>query len=105
MFRFLRRVFIILILFVIVFFIFRLVKPEATSRFIDKVKSIPTTVSSWFHREKKSNIIINGDTTSTSSNFEFEIENNDISNETISNETVNNETSSENNTSFNDESR
>jgi len=72
MFRFLRRVFIILILLIIVFFVFRLVKPEATSRFVDRVKSIPTTVSSRFHREKKSDIIINWNTTSTSSNFEIE---------------------------------
>lgn len=70
MFRFLRRVFIILILLIIVFFIFRLVKPEATSRFVDKVKTIPTTVSGRFHREKKPKLIINGDTTSTDSNFE-----------------------------------
>ena len=59
MLRFLRRVFIILILLIIVFFIFRFIKPEATSRFVDKVKNIPTTISSRFHREKKSNIIIN----------------------------------------------
>lgn len=71
MFRFLRRVFIILILLIIVFFIFRLVKPEATSRFVDKVKTIPTTISGRFHREKKPKLIINGDTTSTSSNFEI----------------------------------
>ena len=75
MLRFLRRVFIILILLIIVFFIFRFIKPEATSRFVDKVKSIPTTISSRFHREKKSEIIINGDTTYTNSNFE--INNND----------------------------
>ena len=71
MFRFLRRVFIILILFVIIFFIFRLVKPEATSRFVDKVRAIPTGISNRFHREKKSKIIINGDTTSASSNFDI----------------------------------
>lgn len=76
MLRFLRRVFIILILLIIVFFIFRFIKPEATSRFVDKVKNIPTTISSRFHREKKSEIIINGNTTSTSSNFEIN-ENND----------------------------
>ena len=72
MFKFLRRVFIILILLIIIFFIFRLIKPEATSRFVDKVKTIPTTISSRFHREKKSELIINGSTTSTSSNFEIE---------------------------------
>ena len=71
MFRFLRRVFIILILLIIIFFIFRFVKPEATSRFVDKVKSIPTTISSRFHREKKAEIIINGDTTYTNTNFEI----------------------------------
>ena len=71
MFRFLRRVFILLVLFVIIFLIFRFVKPEATSRFVDKVKWIPTTISSRFHREKESDIIINGSTTSTSSNFDI----------------------------------
>lgn len=71
MFRFLRRVFILLVLFVIVFLVFRFVKPEATSRFVDKVKNIPTTISGRFHREKKSDIIINGSTTSTKSNFEI----------------------------------
>ncbi len=76
MLRFLRRVFIILILLIIVFFIFRFIKPEATSRFVDKVRNIPTTISSRFHREKKSGIVINGDTTYTNSNFEIN-ENND----------------------------
>ncbi|MBO4516684.1 hypothetical protein J5751_04625 [bacterium] len=80
MFRFLRRVFIILILLIIVFFVFRLIKPEATSRFVDKVKTIPTTISSRFHREKKTGIIINGDTTSTSSNFEINTNDNDDTN-------------------------
>ena len=77
MLRFLRRVFIILILLIIVFFIFRFIKPEATSRFVDKVKWIPTTISSRFHREKKSEIVINGNTTSTSSNFEINEDNGD----------------------------
>lgn len=72
MFRFLRRVFILLVLFLIVFFIFRFVKPEATSRFVDKVKAIPTTISSRFHREKKSSIVINWDTTYSSGNFEID---------------------------------
>lgn len=71
MLRFLRRVFIILILLIIVFFIFRFIKPEATNRFVDKVRWIPTTISNRFHREKKSEIIINWNTTSTSSNFEI----------------------------------
>lgn len=84
MFRFLRRVFIILILLIIIFFIFRFVKPEATSRFVDKVKNIPTTISSRFHREKKAEIIINGDTTYTNSNFE--INNDDENNNLIYNE-------------------
>lgn len=104
MLRFLRRVFIILILLIIVFFIFRFIKPEATSRFVDKVKNIPTTISSRFLREKKSEIIINGNTTSTSSNFEInennddeydneinipvvvDEDNNEIDNETVENE-------------------
>ncbi len=77
MLKFLRRVFIILILLIIVFFIFRFVKPEATNRFVDKVRDIPTTVSSRFHREKKSWIVINGDTTSTSNNFEINENNSD----------------------------
>ena len=77
MLRFLRRVFIILILLIIVFFIFRFIKPEATSRFVDKVRNIPTTISSRFHREKKSEIIINGNTTSTNSNFEINENNGD----------------------------
>ena len=72
MFRFLRRVFILLVLFFIVFFIFRFIKPEATSRFVDKVKAIPTTISSRFHREKKSSIVINWDTTYSSGNFEID---------------------------------
>lgn len=59
MFKFLRRVFIILVLLIIVFFIFRIIKPEATNRFVDKVKNIPTTISSRFHREKDPEIIIN----------------------------------------------
>ena len=106
MFRFLRRVFILLVLFVIIFLVFRFVKPEATNRFVDKVKWIPTTISSRFHREKKSDIIINWNTTSTKSNFEInsddeyyewsyapEIDNN------------NGEISNENNWDINDSSR
>ena len=107
MLRFLRRVFIILILLIIVFFIFRFIKPEATSRFVDKVKNIPTTISNWFHREKKSEIIINGNTTSTSSNFEINENNDEYDNEInipvvidednneIDNETVENEDNKE----------
>lgn len=76
MLKFLRRVFILLVLFVIIFLIFRFAKPEATSRFVDKVKAIPTTISSRFHREKNSNIIINGSTTSTKSDFEGENDSN-----------------------------
>lgn len=72
MFRFLRRVFILLVLFLIIFFIFRFIKPEATSRFVDKVKAIPTSISSRFHREKKSTILINWDTTYSSWNFEID---------------------------------
>ena len=71
MFRFLRRVFILLVLFVIIFLIFRFIKPEATSRFVDRIKTIPTTISSRFHREKKSKIVINWDTTFSSGNFEI----------------------------------
>lgn len=49
-----------MVLLVIVFVIFRIAKPDATSRFVDKVKAIPTTISSRFHREKDPEIIING---------------------------------------------
>lgn len=71
MFRFLRRVFILLVLFIIIFLVFRFVKPEATNRFVDRIKSVPTTISGRFHREKKSNIKINWDTTYSSWNFEI----------------------------------
>lgn len=75
MFKFLRRVFIILILLIIIFFIFRLIKPEATSRFVDKVKAIPATVSSRFHREKDPEIIINGKSNKDKNNEEEIINN------------------------------
>jgi len=71
MFKFLRRVFIILVLLIIVFFIFRLIKPEATTRFVEKVRSVPSTISGRFNRDRTSDIIINWDTTKTTSNFEI----------------------------------
>lgn len=60
MLRFLRRVFVILVLLFVVFVIFRIVNPTATANFVDKVKSIPQTVSGWFHRkaDNAKNIVV-----------------------------------------------
>lgn len=49
--RFLRRVFVILVLLIVVFVIFRIVNPTGTAKFVDKVKTIPQTISGWFHRK------------------------------------------------------
>lgn len=51
MLRFLRRVFVILVLLIVVFVIFRIVNPTGTARFVDKVKTIPQTISGWFHHK------------------------------------------------------
>jgi hypothetical protein len=51
MLRFLRRVFVILVLLIVVFVIFRIVNPTGTARFVEKVKAIPQTISGWFHRK------------------------------------------------------
>ena len=49
--RFLRRVFVILVLLIVVFVIFHIVNPTGTAKFVDKVKTIPQTISGWFHRK------------------------------------------------------
>lgn len=64
--KFFRRVFVILVLLVIIFFIFRIVKPEATSKFVDKVKAIPQTISGRFHRSSELDIIVDSETNSIS---------------------------------------
>lgn len=67
MLKFLRRVFVILVLFAIIFVIFRIAKPTATSNFVEKVKNIPQTVSWRFHRDSKkdkdTDIVIKSTTT------------------------------------------
>lgn len=50
MLKFFRRVFVLLVLFFVTFVIFRIVKPEATSNFVEKVRSIPQRL---FHRDSK----------------------------------------------------
>lgn len=55
MLKFLRRVFVLLVLFTIIFVIFRIAKPTATSNFVEKVKAIPQTISSRFHKDGKKN--------------------------------------------------
>lgn len=62
MMRFLRRVFILLVLFCIIFLAFRFIKPDATRNFVSKVKAIPQTISSRFHRDAK--VVINSNTVS-----------------------------------------
>lgn len=68
MLKFLRRVFVILVLLFVVFVIFRIVNPTATANFVDKIRSVPQKI---FHRNtSESNtdgdLIIDGKTTSLS---------------------------------------
>lgn len=51
MFKFIRRLFVILILIVVVFLVYRYINPNGASRIMDKIKSIPTTISSWFSKD------------------------------------------------------
>jgi len=53
MLKFLRRVFVILVLLFVIFVICRIVNPVGTANFVNKVRNIPQTISDFFHREKK----------------------------------------------------
>ncbi len=44
MLKFLRRVFIVLILLLVVFVVYRFINPDGANRLIDKIKSIPTSI-------------------------------------------------------------
>jgi len=84
MIKFIRRVFILLVLFCIAFLIFRIAKPDLASNFVAKVKSIPQTISSRFHRDQK--IVIDSETTSITwdilwDDAELKWEDNEVKNE------------------------
>ncbi len=44
MLKFLRRVFIVLILLLVVFVVYRFINPDGANRLVDKIKSIPTSI-------------------------------------------------------------
>lgn len=68
MLKFLRRVFVILVLLFVVFVIFRIVNPTATANFVDKIRAVPQKI---FHRDTvrsstDSNLVIDDKTTNLS---------------------------------------
>lgn len=66
MLKFIRRLFILLILFTIAFLAYRYINPDGASRLVDKIKQVPNTISSYFVWEEDDNIKIDGQTTSIS---------------------------------------
>ena len=92
MLRFLRRVFVILVLLFVAFVIFRIVNPTWAANFVAKVKTIPQTISWWFHRkaDDAKNVVIDWiDTVLTwdilqPKESETDIKNDDLSNSHVS---------------------
>ena len=66
MLKFIRRLFILLVLFLIVFVIYRYINPDGASKFIERIKSIPNKISSMFVSDEKDNLEIEGETISIS---------------------------------------
>jgi len=81
MLRFIRRLFILLIIFTVVFLVYRYINPLWASRLVDKIKSVPDRISSFFQSEKKDDIkvewkttIISGDINLLDDNSEVNVE-------------------------------
>lgn len=58
MLKFIRRLFILLVLFTVIFIIYRYINPDSASLLVDKIKTIPDTISSIFWWDKEDNIKI-----------------------------------------------
>lgn len=76
MLKFIRRLIILLVLFFVIFVIYRSINPDGASRFVDKVKTIPDNISSMLGLDKEDNIKINGETISISGDVDI-IDNNE----------------------------
>lgn len=66
MLKFIRRLFILLVLFLVVFVVYRYINPDGASRLVDNIKSIPDSISSMFGSDKQDNIKVDGETISVS---------------------------------------
>jgi len=76
MLKFIRRLFILLVLFFVIFVVYRYINPDGASRLVDNIKNIPDNISSMLGLEKKDNIKVDGETISISGDVDI-IENND----------------------------
>lgn len=62
MWRFIRRLFILLVLFTVAFLVYRYVNSDGASRLVDKIKSVPDTISSYFGSDQDDDIKIDSTT-------------------------------------------
>ncbi|HPK28171.1 MAG TPA: hypothetical protein PKX34_03080 [Candidatus Absconditabacterales bacterium] len=69
MLKFLRRVFIVLILLLVVFVVYRFINPDGANRLVDKIKSIPTSIGIV----SKNKIKLKGETTSITGDVQKEL--------------------------------
>jgi len=70
MLKFLRRLFIVLILLLVVFVVYRYINPDGASRLVDKIKSIPASIGIGV----KDKIEIESETTSLSGDIKDDID-------------------------------
>lgn len=66
MWKFIRRLFILLVLFTIAFLVYRYISPDGASRLVDKIKSTPDTISSFFGLDQEDKIKVDSITTNIS---------------------------------------
>ncbi len=71
MLKFIRRLFILLVLFLVVFLVYRYINPDGASRLVDKIKAMPDNISSMLGLEKKDNIKVESETTSISGDVDI----------------------------------
>jgi len=66
MWKFIRRLFILLVLLIIAFLVYRYVNPDGASRLVDRIKLMPDTISSYFGPNQDDDIKIDSTTTEIS---------------------------------------
>lgn len=56
MWKFIRRLFIILVILTIAFLVYRYINPYGASKLVDKIKAIPDSISGWISQDTELNI-------------------------------------------------
>ncbi len=78
MWKFIRRLFMILILLAIVFFVYRYINPDGASRLVDKIKAMPDRVSEFIWSEQSDEFNITGTTLVISGDIDILVETGDV---------------------------